>query len=221
MFAGKPIIGLSGGIGSGKSFIAGLFAEFGGLVLSADVQVRLAYANRSVQQTLRDWWGDSIFNPAGEVQRKAIATIIFNDPVQRARLEALLHPMVDRLRQAAMQAAAKDPRIVAYIWDVPLLFEVGLDARCDALVFVEAPLADRLARVKATRNWDEAELTRREKLQLGLDNKRRMSKYRVQNTADVGFARQQVEAVLKTILAAFPVTTHSEPGDTAASQPVD
>jgi len=221
MFAGKPIIGLSGGIGSGKSFIARHFGEFGGLVLSADDQVRQAYSDPAVQQTLRQWWGDSIFNSAGEIQRKSIAAIVFNNPAERQRLEALLHPMVDLLRQSEMQAAANDPRIVAYIWDVPLLFEVGLDARCDALVFVEAPLADRLERVKATRGWDEAELARREKLQLGLDNKRRMSKYSVQNTADVGFARQQVEAVLKQILAASTTRAHSEPGDTAASQPVD
>ena len=221
MFSGKPIIGISGGIGSGKSFVARLFGEFGGLVLSADDQVRQAYADPSVQETLRQWWGDSIINASGEVQRKAIAAIIFNDPVQRQRLESLLHPMVARLRQSAMEAAAHDPRMVAYIWDIPLLFEVGLDSQCDALVFVEAPLEHRLKRVKADRRWDEAELVRREKLQLGLDNKRQMSKYSVQNTADVGFARQQVDAVLKKVLAASTTRAHSEPGDTAISRPVD
>jgi len=202
MFAGKPIIGISGGIGSGKSFVARLFGELGGLVLSADDHVRQAYADPEVRKILRQWWGDAIMNSADEVNRKAIATIIFKDAQQRARLERLLHPRVDQIREAAMSVVAGDPKIVAYIWDVPLLFEVGLEARCDALVFVESSFEQRLERVKAGRGWDEAELARREKLQLGLDNKRRMSKYSVQNTADVGFARQQVEAILKEILTA-------------------
>jgi dephospho-CoA kinase len=67
-------------------------------------------------------------------------------------------------------------------------------------VFVDAPWADRLRRVRQTRGWDEAELRRRENLQLGLDNKRRMSNDIVQNTADVGFARKQVQEILSRIL---------------------
>ncbi|MEZ0266917.1 MAG: dephospho-CoA kinase [Phycisphaerae bacterium] len=202
MFAGKPIIGIAGGIGSGKSFVANLFAELGCLVLAADDQVRQAYADPAVRHTLRDWWGDTAFDATGAINRKAIAAIIFADPAQRQRLEALVHPIVARLRDDAMQIAATDPAVLAFVWDVPLLFEVGLNDRCDAIVFVEAPLADRLARVRAPRGWDDAELARRENLQAPLDKKRRMSKYIVQNTADVGFARTQVQAVLSEVLAA-------------------
>jgi dephospho-CoA kinase len=201
VFAGKPIIGISGGIGSGKSFIAQLFADEGCLVLNADDQVRSLYADPGVKETLRDWWGYAIFNSQGEVDRRAIAHIIFADPEQKKRLESLLHPKVDQLRQAAMQAAAADPQVLAYVWDIPLLFEVGLHARCDALVYVDAPLAQRLQRVRQTRGWEESELLRREKLQSPLDNKRRMSNYTLKNTADVGFAQRQVREVLSEILA--------------------
>src|SRR5204863_335322 len=103
----------------------------------------------------------------------------------------------------------------AYVWDIPLLFEVGLHARCDALVFVDAPREQRLARVKATRGWDENELVRREKLQHPLDNKRRMSNYIIQNTADVGFAAAQVRDVLSKILANVPTTTTTSGAKTA------
>jgi dephospho-CoA kinase len=201
VFAGKPIIGISGGIGSGKSFIAQLFADEGCLVLNADDQVRTLYADPSIKQTLKTWWGDQVFNTQDEVDRRAIAHIIFADPEQKKRLESLLHPRVEQLRQTAMQAAADDSQVLAYVWDIPLLFEVGLHARCDALVYVDAPPEQRLQRVRQTRGWEESELLRREKLQSPLDNKLRMSNYILKNTADVGFAQRQVREVLSEILA--------------------
>jgi dephospho-CoA kinase len=200
LYAGKPIIGIAGGIGSGKSFVARLFGELGCLVLAADEQVRAAYADPEVRDTLKQWWGDCVINREGHVDRRAVAQRVFEKPDERRRLEALIHPRVAAMRDAAMAAAASDAQVLAFVWDIPLLFEVGLNTRCDAIVFVDAPWADRLRRVRETRGWDEAELRRRENLQLGLDNKRRMSNDIVQNTADVGFARKQVQEILSRIL---------------------
>jgi dephospho-CoA kinase len=212
VFAGKPIIGIAGGIGSGKSLIAQIFADQGCLVLNADDQVRTLYADPAIKQTLRTWWGDRVFNSQGDLDRRAIAHIIFADFEQKKRLESLLHPKVDQLRQAAMQLAANNPQVLAFIWDIPLLFEVDLHLRCDAIVFVDAPDAQRLERVRKTRGWDENELRRREKLQLPLDNKRRMSNYILKNTADVGFAQRQVRDVLSEILASCATGAGSQAG---------
>jgi dephospho-CoA kinase len=200
MFAGKPIIGLAGGIGSGKTFIARLFGELGCLVISADDQVRQIYADAEVKATLQSWWGRQVINSQGELDRRAVAKIVFANPDEKLRLESLVHPRVAAMRQAAMEAAADEAQVVAYVWDIPLLFEAGLSAKCDALVFVDTPLPQRLARVRQTRGWDENELSRRENLQTPLDNKRRMSNYILQNTADVGFARNQVREILSRIL---------------------
>jgi dephospho-CoA kinase len=201
VFAGKPIIGIAGGIGSGKSFVASLFGLEGCLVLSADDQVRALYNDPEIKQTLRNWWGDGVFNTLGEIDRRAVARRIFNNPAEKTRLESLLHPRVQDLRDAAMEAAANNPQVLAFVWDIPLLFEVGHHTKCDAIVFVEAPLEQRVRRVRETRGWNEAELLARENLQLPLDNKRRMSNYILQNTADVGFAQRQVREVLSQILA--------------------
>jgi dephospho-CoA kinase len=200
VYAGKPIIGIAGGIGSGKSFIARIFGELGCLVLSADDQVRTVYADPAVRETLKQWWGPGVINGDGQVDRHAVAQHVFEKPDERRRLEALIHPKVAAMRDAAMAAAAADAQVLAFVWDIPLLFEVGLNTRCDAVVFVDAPRAERLKRVRATRGWDEAELCRRENLQLGLDNKRGMSNDIIQNTADVGFARKQVQEILSRIL---------------------
>lgn len=200
MFSGKPIIGLTGGIGSGKSFIAALFAELACVVIDADVEVRAAYDDPVVRQTLRAWWGEQVLKPDGSVDRAAIARRVFADPTDRARLEALVHPIVDAARRRKMRVSATDPQVVAFIWDTPLLFEAGLNTQCDAVVFVDAPFQTRLERVVQSRRWDQAELLKRENLQWPLDRKREISDYMVRNTADADEARSQVRLILSRIL---------------------
>jgi dephospho-CoA kinase len=200
MIHSKPIIGLAGGIGAGKSFVAGLFGEMGCIVLSADDAVTEAYAELAVRRQLRDWWDEQAFDSAGQVNRRWIAERIFTDAQERQRLEALLHPRVEAIRRAKMEQLAGDPATLAFIWDVPLLFEAGQDRQCDIIVFVDSPLSQRLERVKASRNWDEQELFRRENLQMPLDKKREMSDYIVVNAADAAETRRQVRDVLSRIL---------------------
>lgn len=201
MFAGKPVIGIAGGIGSGKSFVARLFGEMGCAVIDADEQVTAAYEDPEVKQALRQWWGEAVFQTNGTMNRKAIGERVFNDPTQRKRLEGLLHPLVARQRRSEMEKRASDPQVVAFVWDTPLLFEAGLNAHCDAVAFVDAPTELRLERVARGRGWDQGELQKRENLQWALDSKREISDYVIRNTADAGDARRQVRDVLSRILA--------------------
>lgn len=200
MFAGKPIIGILGGIGSGKSFVARAFGEYGCLVINSDEQVREAYLREEVRAVLRQWWGAEAFNPDGSVNRSAIARRVFANEQERRRLEQLLHPLVGRMRDELMRAAADDPRVVAYVWDTPLLVEAGLAEQCDDLVFVETPPQQRLERVHQTRGWSESEWAQRENSQTPLDRKREMAKYMVRNTAGADEVRVQVRDVLSRIL---------------------
>lgn len=200
VFAGKPIIGLLGGIGSGKSFIAGIFAEFGCLAIQSDKLVEEAYNDPSVTGLLRQWWGDDVFDRDGTINRRAISKRVFANPEDRRRLEGLIHPLVAAYRGRMMAAGADDGKIRAFVWDSPLILETGLDKQCDALVFVHAPPEARLARVSAGRGWDAAEMARRENLQRPLDNKRKISDYVIDNTADADYARGQVKDVLYRIL---------------------
>jgi dephospho-CoA kinase len=204
MFSGKPIIGISGGIGSGKSFVARLFGELGCLVIDSDEQVRRAYEVPEVREQLRRWWGESVFHPDGTINRRAIAARVFSDPSERARLEGLLHPLVARMRDAEMAAHASDPQTVAFVWDTPLLFEAGVYGQCDALVFVDTPQEERIRRVRDSRGWDAAELARRENLQWPLDRKREISDHHITNTAGADEVRHQVRNVLSRILARSP-----------------
>jgi len=206
----KPIIGIAGGIGSGKTFVARLFGELGCLVIEADALVREAYLDPAVRRTLREWWGGEVFTVDGGVDRAAIARKVFDDPKQRRRLEQLLHPWVSARREVLQKGAVDKTK--AFIWDTPLLFETGLNEACDAVVFVDVPDADRLRRVVVRRGWDAAELHRRENLQMPLDKKRRISDYVLNNTADAalesadqaGGTRSQVREIFSRIVAGLP-----------------
>ena len=201
MYAGKPIIGVAGGIGSGKSTIAACFADVGCFVVDSDAMVREAYKDAKVKATLKKWWGDLIFDPNGEIDRPAVWRKVVDHPTDRRRLEQLVHPIVNEARERLMKQKAEDPQVVAFVWDTPLLFETGLNVHCDAVVFVQAPHDARVQRVAQKRGWTEAELAEREKLQMPLDKKREISDYVIVNTADQNSVCGQVREVLSRILA--------------------
>lgn len=165
------VIGLAGGIGSGKSTIAKILGELGFLVIDSDQLARAALDRPEVRATLITWWGPGVVNGEGKVDRAKIAAIVFNKPEERARLEALVHPLVKHGREQVVERASAEGR-VGVVVDAPLLFEAGSDKEVDRVLFVETPREMRLARVKQTRGWDEAELARREAAQWSIEKKR-------------------------------------------------
>ncbi|MFI4893579.1 MAG: dephospho-CoA kinase [Phycisphaerales bacterium JB058] len=196
----KPVvIGIAGGIGSGKSFVAGLFAEAGCVIYDADREVSALYKRQDVLDTVRSWWGDDAVT-GGEIDRATIARIIFEDESQRDRLEKLLFPRLHERRREMIAQAERDGT-KAVVIDAPLLFEAALDEECDVVVFVETPRQVRLERLKARSGWDEAELARREKAQLPLDAKRQRSDYSLDGSAAPEELRRRTLSLLDEIIA--------------------
>lgn len=193
-----PVIGLCGGVGAGKTEVARLLAELGCVVVNSDELAREALRDPTVIAALRQWWGDGILDPAGAVDRSRVAAIVFNDPSERRRLEGLTHPWIERRRRAIFAAAP--PGTKALVIDAPLLLEAGLDRECDAVIYIDADRAARLARVRQSRGWDESELLRRENAQLPLDEKRRRADDIIVNTGDLNSLREQVRRVFEQIL---------------------
>ncbi|MGD9690153.1 MAG: dephospho-CoA kinase [Phycisphaerales bacterium] len=195
------VIGLTGGIGAGKSEVASMFAELGCAVSDSDGQAKAALERPEVAQTLVSWWGREMLDALGRVDRRRVASIVFSDPEARARLEALVHPIIRREREAALLRAAAEERR-AFVIDAPLLLEAGLDRECDAIVFVDTPRPERLARLAASRSWDEAEVRRREAAQLPVEEKRRRSGYTIMNHGSRADVLGQVRDVLEQITRA-------------------
>ena len=145
-----PVLGLTGGIGSGKSEALRAFAELGAATLSSDDAVHAAYARPEVVERVRARFGDGVIGPDGSVDRAALGPRAFAEEGGLAALEAIVHPLVGEAREAwiAEQAAA-DPPPRLLVCEVPLLYEVGLADRFDAVLVVTASADVRRARVEA------------------------------------------------------------------------
>ncbi|MFK7961920.1 MAG: dephospho-CoA kinase [Phycisphaerales bacterium] len=198
--AGPPVIGIAGGIGSGKSAVARILAEFGCVVSDSDADARAVLDDPEVQKTLADWWGSEVLADDGSVDRGRVAAIVFADPDQRTRLEGLIHPRLHAMREARFAAAP--PSTPALVIDAPLLFEAGLADQCTTIIFVDVPRDVRLARVVASRGWDPEELDRREASQLSLDEKRARADHAVSNTGELTALRAHLRALLHDIVSA-------------------
>ena len=196
----KPVIGLVGGIGSGKSAVADDFESLGCLVIRSDRIAHEVLEQPAVKAALRQWWGDEILAADGRVDRRAVARRTFNNPVELERLNWLVHPKVDEIRRDLMAAYRQSSAVKAVVWDTPLLVETGLYKQCDAIIFVNTPFEQRLARVQATRGWTADELKIREDRQASLDKKKEISDDVIDNGGDKAARLSQVRRVLSRIL---------------------
>lgn len=196
--SGPLVIGIAGGIGAGKSAAAQALESLGCVVADADALARQALDAPAVRDQLVDWWGPRVLDDAGAVDRGAIAAIVFEEEDALERLEGLVHPEVERGRQAIFDAAPEHAR--AMVIDAPLLYEVGLDEVCDVVVFIDAPRSIRLERVAQSRGWDARELDRREVRQLALDTKRSQADHVLVNEEGPDALKAALAALLERLL---------------------
>ncbi|MGY1779490.1 dephospho-CoA kinase [Geodermatophilus sp. SYSU D01036] len=138
-------IGLTGGIGSGKSTVAALLAARGALVVDADRIAReVVEPGTPGLAAVVDAFGPEVLTPEGALDRPALAAVVFADPQARARLDGIVHPLVRARALEVVQAAAEDAVVVQ---DVPLLVETGQAGAYDLVLVVEADLDTRVARL--------------------------------------------------------------------------
>jgi len=184
------VIGLVGGIGSGKSEVASLLAAAGCTVSDSDALIRRQYQLPEVVSQLQTWWGPGILDESGRIDRAAVAAIVFKDPAERRRLEGFLHPRVEAERRKLFDAApGSSPALVI---DAPLLLEAGLADQCSEIWFIDAPEEVRKARVLVSRGWSGDEWARREAAQWPLDRKRAAAHHVLRNDGDPASLRMQV-----------------------------
>ncbi len=189
------MIGLLGGVASGKSVVANLLRQLGAVILDADQAGHEVLRLPSVKDAARQRWGAGIFGSSGEIDRKALAAIVF-DPRdgQRQELQALeriTHPEIGRrvLAQAESLRGAGAPLLVL---DAPVMLKVGWDQLCDELLFVDAPREVRLSRALA-RGWTEAEFAAREAAQEPVELKRSLADRVLDNSGEMSYTFEQVK----------------------------
>jgi len=157
------LVGLTGGIAAGKTSVARRWVELGGHEIDADVLARRALeAGSQGLEKVAKVFGSEMLDPKGELNRKKLAELVFNDEHKRKQLEAIVHPIV---RSLAVEALAHLPEGAIAIYTVPLLVEASVDLPFDFVVTVEAPVEKQLERMVKSRGMTQGEATARIKAQ--------------------------------------------------------
>jgi dephospho-CoA kinase len=193
----KPVIGLIGGIGSGKSRVSELLARRGARVLSGDQAGHEALRQPEVKARVVERWGPGVLDESGAVDRRRLAARVFADPAERRALEAIVWPWIGRRLRDEVEAAQADPAVKFVLLDAAVLLEAGWDDVCDRLVYVDAPREVRLRRLAEQRGWSAEELAARERAQLALTEKARRADDVLDNSGPPEALARQVDDLLQ------------------------
>ena len=195
------VFGLTGGIGSGKSTVAALLRDRGVPVVDVDALAREAVAKGSAgfAQVVQAF-GSAVLDAKGELDRKRLGALVFGNVEDRRRLNAITHPIVQQLSQQRF-AALDGQGVELAAYDVPLLFEVGLDHVMRPVVVVDASEATQVERVVRRDGLSEDEARARIRAQLPLAEKRARADYVIENDGTPEQLAAQVDAVLARLRA--------------------
>ncbi|MBL8826542.1 MAG: dephospho-CoA kinase [Planctomycetaceae bacterium] len=196
-------IGLIGGVASGKSFVAQEFARLGAVVLDADRAGHETLREPNILAAAKTRWGEAIIGPDGQIDRKRLAAIVFEQsPTGQAELsylEHLTHSRIgERLQEQLVQADTKGHTVA--VLDAPVLLKAGWDQFCDRIIFVDAPREVRLSRALA-RGWTEADFNNREAAQESLSFKAQRADDSIDNSGNVELTRTQVARLWRELSA--------------------
>lgn len=195
------VVGLTGNIAAGKSAVAARLASHGVPVIDADRLARDAVApGTPALRAIAARWGAGILAPDGSLDRAALRRIVFGDAAERRALDAIVHPEVARLRDAAVEAE-RTRGAALVVCDIPLLFEVGLEGAMDRIVLVDAPVDVRRERLVRDRGLAPAEADAMIAAQLPAGRKRAAAHHVLENDGTRAALDAQVDTLLLELRA--------------------
>ena len=192
------VVGLTGGVGAGKSTVSDLLADHGAVIVDADaIAHAVVEPGTSGFQQILDAFGDEVLYYDGMLDRKALAALVFRDDAARKQLESIIHPLV-RQQSDLMTALADDDAIVVH--DVPLLAETARFEAYDVIVVVDAPEDVRIARLLQSRGWDVSTAQARINAQASREDRLAIADEVIVNTGDVGELKDQVDQLWERLV---------------------
>ena len=194
----KPVIGLVGAIGAGKSTAAAAFTARGGVIVDADAIGHSALEQPEIRQKVLDRWGSrgNLLKSDNRLDRRAIAGIVFADPAERTALEAIVFPYIGNRALQEIQAAQANPAAKFVVVDAAVMLEAGWHDVCHRLVYVDAPREIRLARLAARSGWTDADLAARESAQWPAEKKLKQASAVIVNDGSREKVQEQVDRLL-------------------------
>lgn len=220
------IVGLTGGIASGKSTVAALLRDLGAVVIDADAIVReLQAPGSAVLDELATVFGNEIIDASGALDREALGAIVFRDPEARARIGAILHPKVGA-EMAHRTEAARRSGVELIVLDIPLLLEgrkagTGNAAHLgvDFTVVVYVPEILQIERQIERDGCDGDEAMRRIRSQLSIEEKKEMADFVIDNSGTRSETEKQVRELYATLISSRPAEPGRTVNDPAAGEP--
>ena len=190
-------VGLTGGIASGKSTVSSMLRALGAVVIDADQLARdvVAKGTPGLQAVVEEF-GPSVLTDTGELDRPAVARVVFADDSARKRLEGIVHPLVF---EEIVRLEAEAPAGALVVHDIPLLAESGRGDTFDAVVVVDAPPELQVSRMVRDRGWTEEEARSRMGAQASRVDRRAVATYVIENTGSLEELRREVEDVYKQL----------------------
>jgi dephospho-CoA kinase len=192
------LVGLTGGIGSGKTTVARLLADRGAVIIDADELARetLRPGTRAFDQV---WalFGDEVITPEGQLDRGAIAAVVFADEEKRRALESITHPEVFRLLAEAVEWHRDSDNVV--VFDAPLIIETGFHEACDVVVVVTASEEGRIERLRRDRGMSAAEASVRIAAQAGAEAREGVADVIIGNDGDLAALEKQVDELWRDL----------------------
>lgn len=192
------LVGLTGGIGSGKSTVAKMLEKRGAVVFDADVLARRAVAPGTPGfEKVVERFGPNVLAPGGGLDREALASVVFADPAARRDLEGIVHPEVRRMFAEGCEEYWDSDRVV--VFSAPLLVETGMHTAFDLLIVVSAPVATQIERLMRDRGMAERNVQARIDAQLPLEAKAEVADVLVDNEGTLEDLEGQVERLWRDL----------------------
>jgi dephospho-CoA kinase len=190
------IVGLTGGIASGKSTVSRMFEESGVPVICLDELAHVVVEpGRPALEDIRREFGDEFITSGGGLDREVMAAAVFRNEEKRKRLEAIIHPRVFEEIMRMMAEFERQGKSVV-VQDVPLLYEIGYEGRCDCVVVVYVPREVQEQRLIARDGMSPEDARSRLEAQMSIEEKRARADYLVDNTGSLDKTREQVDRIL-------------------------
>ena len=195
----KPIIGILGGICSGKSSVAAEFAKLGCGLIDCDEIAHKAIEKPEIKKEIIEHFGKDLLGSSGEINRSKLADIVFADSNKLILLNKIVHPVVlERVEQLIAQFN-NSPDVKAIVLDMPLLVEIGWEKKCDKLVFVDCNEDLRLKRARKIGIFEKKQLKIRENFQISLDKKAYIAENTIDNNSDFSALARQVAGIFTCV----------------------
>jgi dephospho-CoA kinase len=196
----KPIIGILGGICSGKSTVAAEFAKLGCKVIDADKIVHNLLDKGDIKDKIARIFGEDVLDSVGKIDKKKLADIVFADTDKLTLLNKIVHPFVLERAEELIEKYNGQSHVKAIVLDIPLLAEVGWDKKCDKLIFVDCKRELRIKRAKKKGIFDKNQLKIRENFQISLDNKVAITDNTIDNNSGFSALAKQIADIFSCII---------------------